>query len=223
MGPLTLLDLLPLAGGTKTSSLKQLSDRAGDLVKVATGTLRDDVSQNSDSDSDDENYATPGYPSIEDLAEDLETDIQCLVDLGPRYKDPVRDPPNESASCNLSEYLADRIHRLYPGGDDTLMSALGRANWDRTTRLITERSKNIQNTDEQQEPANIISFESLDSGPHASVLTATPYAETMVSYHGPWGDSIRIPQLPAGAVRGEPFTCEACGQTVQIRNSSAWR
>ncbi|KAI3337532.1 hypothetical protein HD806DRAFT_543143 [Xylariaceae sp. AK1471] len=58
-----------------------------------------------------------------------------------------------------------------------------------------------------------------------TVLESTPsiYADTIFSYVGGEGGTIRVPPLPNGARGGVPFSCVVCGEKVRILDRSVWK
>jgi hypothetical protein len=218
------------------SQLLKLSARAKDIAETTIYTLRDDDGGESDSDSDEHFDSNPGDSSVDDIAEDLQTDIQCLVDLGPRYDEPIRDrlveekeapPPTEPKDWNPAEYLVSRIRHRYPEGEDGLLSLLGQQSWDRLKALYAMRESNRE-TNQKLEVAEAAvgdkaGTEFHDSGLGTSIATPSSYAETVVSYHGSKGGTIRIPPLPVEAAQGKAFRCPVCGQSVQISTKSRWK
>ncbi len=194
----------------------------------------------SDSDTDSESACSflTGEASVEELLEDIRTDIQCLVDLGPLYKEPIRDRavaeevalPRPVTTWDPAEYWTSRIRHRYPNADTGLAHALGKANWDRAQRLYTEKEKNIR---EAQRPATkpesmsipsgtVVASDFHDSGLGTSMTTPSSYAETVLSYHGTKGGSIKIPPVPPEAVQGVPFACDICGRRCKLPDTN-WK
>jgi len=218
------------------SQLLKLSARAGDIAATTQFSIADGEDGESESDSDDDPDSGLGGASVEDIAEDLKTDVQCLVDLGPRYDEPIRDraieekeapPPTGPTAWNPAEYLASRIRHRYPEGEDGLLTLLGYQNWDRLQALYAVRESNRE-TAQKPEMAETPAGEKAgtefhDSGLGTSIVTPSSYAETVVSYHGSKGGPIRIPPLPAEAAQGKSFRCPVCGQSVQISTTSRWK
>ncbi|KAK7431028.1 hypothetical protein QQZ08_002558 [Neonectria magnoliae] len=103
--------LLPLMN--KSQDLTKSSQRVQTLTKDAAYVLHDDAEARSDD-------ASSGEPSIfeadnlEEMAEDLKTDIQCLMDLGPLFKFPVLDvePTREPAAGGEIDPTDLRIAKL---------------------------------------------------------------------------------------------------------------
>lgn len=198
-------------------------------------------------DSDSDTYSDVGpleedIPSStpERLVDDLATGIECLVDLGPCFDEPVLDALPDETAVALSEsswdpidLLAARVSHRYPGVDNKLARALGSANWERLQRLVQTREDNMQ-PKEQPPPkrkdttsATSAAASYHDSGIGTSITAPTiRYAETVLSYHGSKGGSIRIPSAPAEGLRGQPFTCEICAVELQIpvkQAKSLWK
>jgi hypothetical protein len=212
------------------------------VVEAATFAIRD--TQGSDSDSDSESDAPPPSEDdqLEDVIEDLRTDIQCLVDLGPRYKEPIRDRavvedaalPALVPAWDPAEYLTSRILYRYPTVDAELAAILGRANWLRALRLYACKEESIHEAQQQaaqpasasRPPGTVVASDFRDSGLGTSIVTPSLYAETILSYHGAEGGSIKIPPVPAEALLGKPFTCDICGRKCRLpgaNSKSLWK
>ncbi|KAK4153805.1 hypothetical protein C8A00DRAFT_33418 [Chaetomidium leptoderma] len=219
--------LLPGLDETSQHALKEKAARARDLVEVATFAMH----RTDDSDSDSDSSSICGDYSVEDIVEDLRTDIQCLVDLGPRYKEPIQDKtvveeaavPPSATTWDPAEYLASRIRHRYPNGDASFAQILGQTNWDRAQRLYA--LKETRDREAQQPAARLgsarpsktaVASDFYDSGLGASVGTTSSYAETVLSYHGAKGGSIKIPQVPVEGLQGQPFSCDICGLRCQL-------
>ncbi|KAK3374677.1 hypothetical protein B0H63DRAFT_525976 [Podospora didyma] len=72
-------------------SLSLKSARVRDITEAAVYILRGDEGSDNDSDAESDSESARGTSSIEDIIDDLKTNIQCLVDLGPRYEEPIQD------------------------------------------------------------------------------------------------------------------------------------
>lgn len=202
--------------------------------------------EGDDSDSDTSSDVDPLEVSLspstpENLLEDLATGIECVADLGPCFEDPVLDAvPAEEKTCHPVEstwdpvvHLAARISHRYPDVDGNLARALGSANWERLQRLVQTRHDNIQEKrtapleGKDTGPGTVVASDYHDSGIGTSITSpASRYAETVLSYHGSNGGSIRIPRTPAQGLRGELFTCEICAAELQIpvkQAKSLWK
>ncbi|KAK3369286.1 hypothetical protein B0T24DRAFT_358697 [Lasiosphaeria ovina] len=187
--------------------------------------------------------------SIAEVAEDLKTDAQCLMDLDPLFRNPVLDvsTQKEDKALQILEWApekayVDKIQQRFPQADGSLVEMLGRANWSRYLRCQEQRNGTGEEEEEEDEaeviynraPAavrasvelhgTIVSSKYHDSGLGTSLPTASVYAETVMTYSGPGeGQKIRIPPLPDEARRGKPFACVACGKTVHISNNRKWK
>lgn len=154
------------------------------------------------------------------------------MDLGPRFKEPIRDRvaveepalPSQLTTWNPAEYLASRIRHRYPKCDAGFTQILGQSNWDRAQRLYALKETN---TREVQQPAGkaelepglpgtVVASDFHDSGLGTSVATPSSYAETVLSYRGAKGGSIKIPQVPPEGLMGKPFSCDICGHMCQL-------
>ncbi|KAH6640130.1 hypothetical protein F5144DRAFT_484433 [Chaetomium tenue] len=126
--------------------------RARDLIEEATFADGGDDGSDSGSDSGSETSSMTSDFNIEEIIKDLETDIRCLVDLGPRYKEPIRDRtvkeqavlPSLALNWDPAEHLASRIQHRYPDGDAALAHAFGKMNWERAKRLYAAREANAR-------------------------------------------------------------------------------
>jgi hypothetical protein len=211
-------------------SLMEKAAGTRDLLEVAVVHGAD--GSESDSDSESDSSSVSGDPTLEDIIADIKTDIQCLVDLGPRYKEPIRDRtvkeqaalPTLVPKWDPAEHLASRIRHRYPKGDVALARILGQANWDRFNRLKASKEANAQAAERPAvkpevapgAPGTVVASDFHDSGLGTSVATPSSYAETVLSYHGTRGGSIKIPQVPAEGLGGKPFVCDICGRMCQL-------
>ncbi|KAH6631005.1 hypothetical protein B0J18DRAFT_117931 [Chaetomium sp. MPI-SDFR-AT-0129] len=62
----------------------------------------------------------------------------------------------------------------------------------------------------------IVASDFHDSGLGTSMATPSSYAETVMSYLGTKGGSIKIPPVPPEAMQGNPFTCDVCGRKCRL-------
>ncbi|KAK4144173.1 uncharacterized protein C8A04DRAFT_28075 [Dichotomopilus funicola] len=271
----TLADKLVgvLLAGLEDAAQRGLIDKSAQVrAVVETTTFAIPYSDSSESDTDSSDFNTDsesvcsspaGEISVDEIIEDIETDIQCLVDLGPRYKEPIRDKviveeaarPKLVTTWDPAELLTSRIRHRYPRVDPKLAHSLGQANWDRAQRLYAEKERNLreaqklreaQNLDEPQNlgepqslgeveqpaapipesfsmpPGTIVASDFHDSGLGTSMATPSSYAETVMSYHGTNGGSIKIPPVPPEAMQGNPFTCDICGRKFRLPGAN-WK
>lgn len=195
-----------------------------------------------DSDSDSDASSDGGDMSLSDIAEDLRTDTQCLLDLASRFQEPAVGPIADEPAVDLEDLnswdpaqnFINRIRQRYPQCDTSLAERLGNASWSRVRHCQELKSENsrlrqqaaARSTNETSSKAASTSFH--DSGlgssvPSGSVPALSEYAETVVSYDGGQGGSVRVPPLPEGAREGIPFECVGCGTMVTARGKRTWK
>ncbi|SPO02513.1 uncharacterized protein DNG_05186 [Cephalotrichum gorgonifer] len=195
-----------------------------------------DGSDGEDSDSDGSSISPPS--DWNEIAEDLQTDVQCLLDLGPLIKSPAADPVQLSREdkripekLDPHVFYGDSIRVRFPKADPALVDRLARANLERFLKGRADREKNqgvgemavMAGTAETVAPYTEPVSKFHDSGLGTSINTGSAYAETVMSYHRKDGESVRIPPLPEEARKGRPFECVACGKNVVMRTTSAWK
>ncbi|KAH6631004.1 hypothetical protein B0J18DRAFT_476237 [Chaetomium sp. MPI-SDFR-AT-0129] len=83
--------LLPGLNDVAQRRLMDKSARVRAVVEATAFAIPDADSSDFDTDSESVSSSSVEEILIGEIIEDLETDIQCLVDLGPRYKEPIRD------------------------------------------------------------------------------------------------------------------------------------
>ncbi|EAQ85530.1 hypothetical protein CHGG_09544 [Chaetomium globosum CBS 148.51] len=126
--------------------------RTRDLIEEATFANGGDDGSDSGSDSGSDTSSVTSDFNIEEITKDLKTDILCLVELGPRYKEPIRDRtveeqpvlPSLAMNWDPAEHLASRIRHRYPDGDALLAHVFGKMNWERAKRLYAAREANAR-------------------------------------------------------------------------------
>lgn len=196
--------------------------------------------QNSDSDTDDSSSdAETEKESLVHIAQILKVTVGCLVGMGSRLdnrtiqrNERLPSKPIEDTQWHASVPLIERIRNRYPECNVDLATRLGKANW----RRIQERRKRIEENEQSQEPEDfsnpldsdhhpdvhektVIPSTLHDSGIGTSVPSApSQRAETVVSYNGAAGGSIRVPPLPK-----EVRPCVGCGQMLQMSNMVKWK
>ncbi|KAI9146994.1 Zinc finger transcription factor ace1 [Paramyrothecium foliicola] len=206
-----------------------------------------DEPADSDSDTSSE-LSSDTYTSVlEDIAEDLKTDTECLLDLGSRFNEDTVGPvlkeiavdPGLLSTWDPSRNFVDRIRWRYPQCEARLAEQLGKANWSRVIKYQERKSANVwpqQQAEAQLNPRTQTATISGSAGKasttfHDSAIgssipsapAASLYAETIVSYRGGQGESVRVPSLPEEALRSVPFVCVGCGDSVVISSKSAWK
>ena len=80
---------IPAANIGLRASVAAKSEQVTKKVETAISVIANNQDSDLSSDSDD-HLGSGSNLSIEDVIDDLKTDIQCLIDLGPRYLDPAR-------------------------------------------------------------------------------------------------------------------------------------
>ncbi|KAL7621498.1 hypothetical protein AAE478_008822 [Parahypoxylon ruwenzoriense] len=240
--------LLPIIAHNQHNQRVQLDAKAAavhdaaDKLKYLT---QQDETEDTDSDTSSEASSVCGSTELDEIAEDLKTDAQCLLDLGSRFDERVVRPvstekavdPSQISTWDPSRNFIDRIRWRYPQCDADLTKRLGKANWARVLKF--QETKNL-NSRKRQSPesksaadvatntgsSKVASTTFHDSGLGSSVpsgLAVSQYAETVVSYYGGQGDSVRIPPLPEEAKKGSPFLCVCCDRIVTMTKKSAWK
>ncbi|KAI0844866.1 hypothetical protein F5Y00DRAFT_266187 [Daldinia vernicosa] len=212
------------------------------VVEILVNTcvaLRDvqDTSESSDSESDtssDENQDS--NENLQNTIETLLTEIECLLDLGPRLEEPVFDCYTEEQTASLrppitsgpARHFVDIVLTKFPKCDIDLAIALGQANWDSTLRLQEKRNVTITLESPHEiavhKPATIFQ----DSGPGSSLPKRSLCETTILSSNG--GDvngdeptGARIPPLPSEREVGQFFSCMICGEHIKKQNTRVWK
>lgn len=193
------------------------------------------------SEPEDDNLSDYGPDSLEEIAADLSTNVQSLVDMQDAYEHPATDLVDQKearlrivAERPPSEYYSDLISIKFPDADESLVRDLGEENWKRFLRCRDDREKHNQLeivSEDHPVPAEqtVVGTKFHDSALGTSVNISTAakpinqYAETVMSFHRGDGSSVRFPRLPEAAKRGEPLECAACGRTVFISTNASWK
>ena len=184
-----------------------------------------DAASNADTDSHDD---------LDEIAEDLKTDTQCLMDLDALIQSPVLDPqPTISAAKGVTDApepwapFSHRISQRFPGTRADLVARLAQANLQRFQRIQDRQSRGASPEREVDATAEHAASEGgtkfHDSGLGTSVKTPSAYAETVMSYHKGEDSTTRIPPLSEEAKQGRPFDCLACGCQITVSTNSAWK
>ena len=224
--------LLPSLDASSQQNLRAKTAIVGDLAaEISVSAIHGADDSDSDSDSGSDFWAGVGDDAVQDVIEDLSTDIQCLVDLGSRFKEPIRDRPGKEEAAlptqvptwDPSKSMAARIRHRYPKGDDAFIEVQGQVNWERRQRLYALKEASTQDLQRpSQTPGTLVASDFHDSGLGTSVAAPSSYAETDLSYHGTRGGSIKIPPVPAEGLEGKPFACDICGRRCQLPASN-WK
>jgi hypothetical protein len=164
-----------------------------ELLKLI-GSQDGPVDSDDDSDTESESSANSDTAAeIDDIAEDLKTDTECLLDLGSRFKEQAVGPvvietavdPDELIIWDPSDTFIDRVRWRYPKCDPEVSQRLGRANWTRVLRQQTLKDMNSRKVEprphDQVEPCGRPRFvpESVKSKETAqSEATATTFRDS---------------------------------------------
>ncbi|UPK92705.1 hypothetical protein LCI18_003640 [Fusarium solani-melongenae] len=219
----TLIDRLIPVAHISNPKIKGLCDQLSNILEeVNFSHLTDDSSTDSTSE-----YSTV---DVHELAEDLKTDVDCLIELDQMIRDPATDPEPEMTEADVSlsswaphQIFANKIEHRFPRADARLFSSLGMVNYQRYLRCQIERDRNQVHAEQAEQVVEVTTGSKFhDSGLGSSLNPASSYAETIMSYRD-GNRSIRIPSLPKEAKRGEAFPCVACGRSVIITTNSQWK
>ncbi|WAO92237.1 Hypothetical protein NCS54_00973600 [Fusarium falciforme] len=219
----TLIDRLVPAAHISNPKTKGLCDQVSNILEEVNFSH---VADDSSSDSTSE-YSTA---DVHELAEDLKTDVDCLIELDQMIRDPATDPEPEMTEANVSlsswaphQVFANKVEHRFPAADAKLFSSLGMVNYQRYLRCQIERDRNQVHAEQPEQIVEVTAGSKFhDSGLGSSLNPESSYAETIMSYRD-GNRSIRIPPLPEEAKRGEAFPCVACGRSVIITTNSQWK
>lgn len=127
----------------------RLQDRATDItqkVELLKLVASQDDAEDSESDTESElSQSSDTAVELDEIAEDLKTDTECLLDLGSRFKEEAVGPvlketavdPDELVDWDPSHTFIDRVRWRYPKCEVEVAKRLGRANWSRVLRQQT--------------------------------------------------------------------------------------
>ncbi|KAH7268806.1 hypothetical protein B0J15DRAFT_391165 [Fusarium solani] len=212
----TLVDRLVPVAHILNPKTKGLCDQVSNILEEVNFSH---VADDSSSDSTSE-YSTA---DVHELAEDLKTDVDCLIELDQMIRDPATDPEPETAEAEVSlsswaphQVFANKIEHRFPGADSKLFSSLGMINYQRYLRCQTERNRNQVHAEQPEQAVQVTTGSKFhDSGLGSSLNPASSYAETAMSYRD-GNRSVRIPPLSEEAKGGEAFPCVACGRSPEV-------
>ncbi|KAK1852087.1 hypothetical protein CCHR01_05327 [Colletotrichum chrysophilum] len=209
------------------------------LTWEAQTTMEDNCGRSDDGDSEGDSSTVSDSNDWEDIAYDIQTDVECLVDLEPLIQSPFVESrqtkqtskgTNELQSWTPLQFYSDRIVNRFPHAQHQLVYRLASANWERFQRIQLDKEQNMGvTTDEERAAAAPLPLTekgstSLDSGLGPSIVPGSSYAETIMSYGQNIKHSIKIPTLPAEAKKGKSFDCVACGRLqAGVWNNSTWK
>lgn len=201
-----------------------------------------DALENSDSESDCSSDSLSDNWS--EVAEDLLTDVQCLLDLDPLIQSPVinqdrRHTGRDKEAIQWKPHLSynDKIKHRFPQADANLIDRLSLANWERflinkATREqnLVEYELSVRKDVASESPKDAVvpdinkyRLNSLESNQGSNIRSEIAYAETSMSYKFRGRVTARIPPLSSEARQGKPFDCLACGKTLSISTNYIWK
>jgi len=177
-----------------------------------------------------------GAENVDEVIDDLNTDMKCLGDLEPILKHPVLDPePKVTALASLDAWkphqtFVDKIRNRFPLADVQLLSRLGMHNYQRRMRFLVERDeedrRDADGILDEKYAETVAGSKFQDSGLGSSISPSVPalstYAETIMSYRN-GESSVKLPPLPEEAKKGQKFSCLLCGKSLRISNNSLWK
>jgi len=171
--------------------------------------------------------------NLKEILEDLKVDVQCLMDLGPLFKNPpldlslTKEKAAETIEWAPEKAYCEKVQQRFPQARSSLVLRLGEANWTRYLRLQNQRNARdepAESTAQIIDSRTIADSKFHDSGIGTSLPTTTSYAETVMTYTaGTDGQKIRIPPLPEDAKRGESFECIACARSIRVASTKSWK
>ncbi|KAI0101570.1 hypothetical protein GGR51DRAFT_530147 [Nemania sp. FL0031] len=231
----TLTDrLVPRLTGSSGSTQEPLST----CILEVKSLLERIETQEDESSSSNASYEFES-DSVDEIAQDLLTDTLCLMELDPLLKNPILDQRDDEKVALYDEttnwdphYLyCERVRSRFPQATNPLIFRLGKANFERYIRCQDERVSQAGVTANDAEDALLAHYHAssvdgskfYDSALGSSLPSTSNYAETIMSYGGTKGHSVRVPPLPPQGKTGDPFLCVACGRSVRISNNSAWK
>ncbi|KAI0448309.1 hypothetical protein F5B21DRAFT_510295 [Xylaria acuta] len=178
--------------------------------------------------------------SLSEIAEDLTSNVEYLMDLDALYdaakentdfyeEDPVAKVLASLASAPslAAKVYTEMIQMRFPEANCELLDYLCRANYYRLVRGSQKREDNERQAEGDPEmrghdAITVYGSRFYDSGIGTSLYTGS-YAEIVMSFHHENGGIVRIPPLHGERKRRLPFSCIACGKRVIIRSNRAWK
>ncbi|GAW24464.1 hypothetical protein ANO14919_140490 [Xylariales sp. No.14919] len=250
-------ELTPVVAGLSTvpsQDATSLSLTAADLA-LTSERLTVLVQGDNDSDTSEDGEAgtspesVPREKLLDGIADDLRSDTQGLLDLGPRFEEQVTNPIAREAAAiplslfngRLSDTFTERIIRSYPQCESNLARRLGKANCLRVLKIAkcelrTSGGRVIEDQDDdtthnaaENEPVGFGSVidilstweQSLFHDSGVGTASHASVSHPVMEESGP--ETHNYPPLPDGAVQGEPFRCTACRGRVTITSDVEWR
>jgi hypothetical protein len=232
-------------------TLQTLQSKARDVELIREqATMHVELNPDPDDKPKDDRDSTSAHSdnsSLEDVLENLKSDVDALIELGPCLEDPIQDtlvaeapasPPQVTADSYKYQTFFEGIKQKFPQCDDDLARALSKAFYDTTMRLHLERQTASCEAVEQPEVTSKLPKDSgyqtslkdpsrePESFHESSVATGSSYARTLASYADVDDGTTRtpFPSQPKDLKIGENFRCVACGrQVAKSESGAAWR
>lgn len=196
-------------------------------LKVMDGDNEEDDDDENDDTSEASSYCQSD--SFSEIAEDLTTETNNLMDLHPIYESALEskllfegeaaaDIVESARSPQLRLYI-EQIEMRFPGINAELAIYLGEVNYERFLRCSHSRQvaeATIAGKDEFHDLGIGISV-------HLTTSARNKYAETTMSFRHGNGFHTKVPPIPNDGKNGRPFLCVACGKRVSITDNKAWK
>ncbi|KAK7962788.1 Cross-pathway control 1 [Apiospora aurea] len=202
----------------------------------------------NDGSSDDTNESTDlshTSESLDQISEDLITDTQCLMDLGDRFEDQVKNPIASEAAANPADYnswtpsdhFIERVLLQYPKCETTLAGRLGEAVWLRLSQVIPKTSDGLNEAESLNETGMPSSSSPIRDKRLANSVDASLFQDSglgtsvaishMASTAGETSEAdfnaSSIFKLPEAARSGKTFNCTTCGETMDLITEDQWK
>lgn len=197
-----------------------------------------------DSESEESESATSSVSEStnwKELADDLRTDIECLLDLQSLIEFPFLDVQKMESGVASTQTLkpnatyqpyVNLISYRFPDAQPELVHRLAKANWDRFSRIQSDKGSNITSgNDVGKETATVFRRQSRkssnshesDAGLETSHATESMLAEAIMWYMHRNRGPIKTPGIPKEAKNEDGFECLSCSRRDKIVNDSAWK
>ncbi|KAK8000624.1 Aspercryptin biosynthesis cluster-specific transcription regulator atnN [Apiospora arundinis] len=235
-----------------------VTDVAPISAKVSLAAERLTVLVQGDYDSDDSSDDEDGFTelpldsdSLEKVVDDLRMDTQCLMELGDRFEDQVKNPiiseatgdPETYEPWTPSVHFKERVLHSYPTCEPNLAERLGEAVWLRLSRLKNPKPQymsfeadhdgDVEASDEApqassnsptdvRKPTPSVMMSLFQDSALGTSIPATLTTDGARGTAGAERDKPSIFMLPELARKGEPFPCRACGKKVQVTSGEQW-
>ncbi|KAK6821204.1 hypothetical protein PG987_015604 [Apiospora arundinis] len=239
--------------GRDIADVASISTKVSLAAERLTVLIQSDYDSNDSSDDDDgSTELSRGSDSLDHIVDDLRTDTQCLMELGDRFEDQVKNPIISEATADPDTYEAwtpsvqfkERVLHSYPNCEPNLAGRLGEALWLRLSRLKNPKPQRMSfEADHDGEVETSVEPTQTSSNPPTDVRKSVPSVMMSLLQDSALGTSIPaalttdsapgkagvdraepvILTLPELAKKGEPFLCRACGNNVQANCAEQWR